>query len=256
MNMKNKLQVIASYTLMEAFRNRLLYIIAFFIAITIGIAFFAGGLAIIEVEETQAQVLGLIYRFGAIIICSLIVISGANREFNDKNHELILSTSVTRTQYFIGKLLGYYAIGVLICLSVAITLLPFAKPLAVAAWSSSVLCETFIAITSALMFATIINNLTLSILLQFGFYILARTMGAITMMVVSGSEDSIASGLLGSLLKGIGYVIPQLHRFANSDWLSGIVTDFSSICFIALQAGIFCFFLIAVSIFDFNRKNI
>ena len=254
--MKNKLQVIASYTLMEAFRNRLLYIIAFFIALTTGIAFFAGSLSIIEVEQTQAQILGLIYRFGAIIICSLLVISGSNREYNDKNHELILSTSVTRIEYFIGKLLGYYLIGLLVCISIAIALLYFSSPAAIAAWATSVFCEVLIMTTSALMFATIINNLTLSILLQLCFYLLSRAMGAITMMVASGSEDSIASGFIGNLLQGIGYIVPQLHRFDNSDWLSGIFTDFSQLGFICVQTAIFCFFLLAVSLFDFSRKNI
>ena len=76
------------------------------------------------------------------------------------------------------------------------------------------------------------------------------------MMVASGSEDSIASGFIGNLLQGIGYIIPQLHRFANSDWLSGIFTDFSQLGFICAQTAIFCFFLLAVSLFDFSRKNI
>lgn len=254
--MKNKLQVIASYTLMEAFRNRLLYIIAIFLGLTIGIAIFGGSLSIIEVEQTQAQILGLIYRFGAIIICSLMVISGANREFNDKNHELILSTSVTRAQYFIGKLIGYYLIGILICIAMGLTLFIFCPAVPVCAWTLSILCETLIMITSALMFATIINNLSISIILQLGFYLLARTMGAISMMVATGSEDSIASGFVGKIVSGISYIIPQLHRFANSDWLSGVVTEFNQLGFILLQTLIFCLFLTAVSIFDFSRKNI
>ena len=256
MNMKKKLQVIASYTLMEAFRNRLIYIIAIFLLLTIGIAVFGGNLSIIEVEQTQAQILGLIYRFGAIIICSLMVISGANREFNDKNHELILSTSVTRAQYFIGKLIGYYLIGLVVCISIGLALLLFCPLVAVISWTLSVLCETLIMITSALMFATIINNLTISIILQLGFYLLARTMGAINMMVASGSEDSIASGFIGNFLSAIGYITPQLHRFANSDWLTNIESNFELLCFIALQTAIFCLFLTAVSIFDFSRKNI
>lgn len=254
--MKKNLQVIASYTLMEAFRNRLLYIIAIFIALTIGASLFAGGLAIIEVDETQSQIMGLIYRFGSVIICSLMVISGANREFNDKNHELILSTAVTRSQYFIGKLLGYYLIGFFVCLAIAITLLFFADFIAVAAWSISLFAELIIMTTSALMFATIINNLTLSIILQFGFYLLSRSIGAIVMMASSGSTDSAASGIIGNIIEAISYVIPQLHKFANSDWLTGSITDYSSISFILLQAFIFSALLIAVSIFDFNRKNI
>ncbi len=254
--MKNKLQVIASYTLLEAFRNRLLYIIIIFIALTIGLAIFGGSLSIIEAQQTQTQILGLIYRFGAIIICSLMVISGANREFNDKNHELILSTSVTRTQYFIGKLIGYYLIGILICTAIGITLLLFTSPIAALAWSLSVFCETLIMITSALMLATIINNLTISLILQLGFYLLSRTMGAITMMVASGSEDSVASGVIGKILITIGYIIPQLHRFSNSDWLSGTITEYNQLGFILIQTLIFCCFLTAVSIFDFSRKNI
>lgn len=254
--MKKNLQVIASYTLMEAFRNRLLYIIAIFIALTIGASLFAGGLSIIEVNETQSQVLGLIYRFGSVIICSLLVISGANREFNDKNHELILSTAVTRTQYFIGKLIGYYLVGLLMCLAIAVTLLFFANYIAVAAWATSLFAEVIIMTTSALMFATIINNLTLSIILQFGFYILSRSMGAIVMMANSNPSDSATSGFIGNIIETISYVIPQLHKFANSDWLTGAITDYGSMSFILLQALIFSSLLIAISIFDFSRKNI
>ncbi len=254
--MKKNLQVIASYTLMEAFRNRLLYIIAIFIALTIGAALFAGGLSIIEVNETQSQIMGLIYRFGSVIICSLLVISGANREFNDKNHELILSTAVTRTQYFIGKLLGYYLIGFFVCLAIAIILLFFAGFMATVAWTTSLFAEIIIMTTSALMFATIINNLTLSIILQFGFYILSRSMGAIVMMANSSPTDSAANGVIGNMIEAISYVTPQLHKFANSDWLTGNISDFSSISFILLQTLIFSALLIAVSIFDFSRKNI
>ena len=76
--------VIMQYTLREVVQNRLLWIVLFFALIGIGGAAFVGDLAIIENRAVETSLLAAAYRFCAVFVMVIVVISTIVREFNDK----------------------------------------------------------------------------------------------------------------------------------------------------------------------------
>ena len=63
------------YTLREVVQNRLLWIVLFFALIGIGGAAFVGDLAIIENRAVETSLLAAAYRFCAVFVMVIVVIS-------------------------------------------------------------------------------------------------------------------------------------------------------------------------------------
>ena len=97
---------IARYTFFEAINNRLFTLMLIGLICLLGLTEFVGELTITETSQMQAVLLGSVFRIYGIVIVSLFVITSMVREFNDKGFELLLSLSITRASYFLGKFSG------------------------------------------------------------------------------------------------------------------------------------------------------
>ena len=88
---------IARYTLLEALRNRLLWLAL--ILVLAGLAFtqFLQQVALTESKPIQAALFAALVRFGAVFMLASFVITSMVREFNDKVVELILSRPIRRS---------------------------------------------------------------------------------------------------------------------------------------------------------------
>ena len=83
--------------------NRLFYITIIFAAAGLGLASFLAEVAVTEYERVQVGLLASAYRFCAVFVLMIFVVSTVVREFNDKCMELYLSMPINRALYFIGK---------------------------------------------------------------------------------------------------------------------------------------------------------
>lgn len=256
--MKQYTTVIASYTFIESLRNKLIATIAIFILISAGAAIFAGSMAIIEADIFQISVLAFFLRTGAAILLSLMIITSINREFNDKNHEMILSTSITRTSFFIGKLGGYIMLALLFSCCASITMFIFNPVATSMLWGLALFCETVIIASTALLFAVIINNSTLSIFAAICFYMLSRSISTIVEIAAHSAEknDSLFNMFTGYFMKFIYLLLPNLDSFCQTEWLLGGNVEKQDIGSFAIQTVIYSALLLTVALFDFNRKNI
>ena len=93
-------QSILRTTLVEAIRNRLLWLAVIVIAAALGLAQFLNQVAITESLEIQASLVAALLRVAAVFMVVTFVITSVVRESNDKVTELILSQAVPRSAYF------------------------------------------------------------------------------------------------------------------------------------------------------------
>ena len=90
-----------------------------------------------------------------------------------------------------------------------------------------------------------------------GFYLLARTIDAIRLMArdpLTGT-GTIVSDLIARLVDGLAYLLPDLGKFAHSDWLIYQTASGAEIALVLAQTGIYVGLLIAAGLFDLYRKN-
>src|SRR6266487_935578 len=118
---------LAKAVLLEAVRNRLLWLAAVVFAVAFGLAQFLNQVAITESREIQAALLAALLRVAAVFIVATFVITSMVRESSDKVTELMLSLPAPRSVYFFGKFTGYAMLASILALLSALPLVPFAN---------------------------------------------------------------------------------------------------------------------------------
>ncbi len=251
---------IARYTVAEALKNRILLIAMVFAVVGILAASFAGDVSVIEAKRTQVAFLAAIYRFCAVFAIMILVASTIAREFNDKCLELYLSLPISRTNYFCGKLIGFYAAGLAPAAVFGAVMLLYAEPLVVGAWFVSLFCELALMATVTFFAVLTFNNqLIPSFSAAFFFYFLARLSDSI--WLISNADillHTVGVKIIRFCVYVLYLVLPPLERFSRSDWLMyGDVADaFGALPLILAQTALYCLLIAAAAMVDFRRKNI
>src|SRR6266567_1997642 len=105
---------LARATLLEAVRNRLLWLAVIVVVIAFGLAQFLNQVAITESREIQTALLAAPLRVAAVFIVAVFVITSMVRELSDKITELLLSLPAPRSAYFFGKFAGYAIVAAIL----------------------------------------------------------------------------------------------------------------------------------------------
>jgi Cu-processing system permease protein len=91
-----------------------------------------------------------------------------------------------------------------------------------------------------------------------GFYILSRSMEAIQLISDSPivASNSIAHKLINYMLDIIAYIIPELYKFTQTNWLV-YISDIKQDFYIVIgQTFIYVIFLSSIALFDLYRKEL
>ncbi len=251
---------IAQYTLLEALKNRVLFIALIFTFIGVFAASFVGDVAVIEHKRVEIAVLASSYRFCAVFVMMILVASTIVREFNDKCLELYLSLPISRAMYFAGKLTGFYIAGFALAAVFSAALLLYAPAAAVGAWFASLSCELILMATVTFFCVLTFNQqITSSLTAALFFYLLCRVTDSI--VLISKGEillHTTGSAVIGFVVETLSFVLPSLERFTRSDWLmySDSAAAFGALPLIVLQTVVYCALVGAAALIDFSRKNI
>ena len=249
---------IARFTLLEAFRNRLIWLFLVLLLTGIMLAEFMGGISITESLAIRVSLLGAILRLLVVFVIVLYVITTMVREINDKGLELVLSLPISRTHYFFGKLFGFVVIDFLISVAIGLCLLFYVPAEHVFNWSFSLFCELLI--ISALSFLCVFTfaQVTIAITAVAAFYVLARSIDAIQLMAKSSLIDpnSVAQTFMTHTIDTLAFVLPDLYRFSPSKWLIYPETSHDQLLPIVLQTVIYLGVLTFAGLFDLYRKNL
>lgn len=255
--MQRNLATIAYYTLLEAARNRLLYLIALILAIALGFTLFLKQIAITESHDIQLAFLAALFRFAAVFIIAAFVIVSQIREANDKVLELLLTRNLSRADYLFGKLLGYVGVALALAILFTLPLFLFAVPTRILLWGTSLFLELAIVASLSLFCVLTLNQIVGSLAAVVGCYALARSMAALQLIGASRSaeENGALDRIANVVLDGIACFLPRLDLFTQTAWLLGRNLDESNVPWLMVQAAIYVALLSIAALFDLKRKN-
>ncbi|TMG75117.1 MAG: ABC transporter permease [Betaproteobacteria bacterium] len=247
---------LAKAVLLEAVRNRLLWLAAVVIVAAFGFAQFLNQVAITESREIQAALLAALLRVAAVFIVVTFVITSMVRESSDKVTELMLSLPAPRAIYFFGKFAGYAAVALILALLCALPLALFAHPGGLAIWAASLLCELLIVTAMSLFCVLSLTQVVPAFAAVAGFYLLSRSMAA--MQIIAGAalqQPTLTDRVVNAIVELIALLLPALDRMTQTTWLLESAPGASTLGAIAGQTAIYLVLIGAAALFDLYRKN-
>lgn len=249
---------IARFTLLEAWRTRLIGLFILSLLVAMGIAQFMGGLAITESTAIKTSLLAGMLRIVSVFILCLYIATSMVREINDKGIELTLSLPVSRASYYLGKLLGFTAIALLMTLLISLCLFYYVSLSAVLIWSASLFCELLIMASLSLLCVYTFNQVITAITCVAAFYLLARSIDAIQLMSHGPLTDpgSPLQVFMTHSVDALAHLMPDLYRFCSTEWL--IYSDATPQLFLpfTVQTLIYTLLLAGAGLFDLYRKDL
>jgi hypothetical protein len=248
---------IARYTLLEALRNRLLWLFALAALGALGAAAFAAQLALTEQRALQGALLAALLRLAAAGLLAGFVVSSMAREADDKGQELLLALALPRAVYLFGKLAGFAALALLPALLYGGLGLLVAPPAQAALWGASLLCELWIVAAFSLLCVLGLGQVVPALAACAGFYLLARLIDPLQLLAHQGG--AAAAPLQRALAWGIdalALLLPHLARFTRSDWLVYHGGTAAELLAVAAQSAIYLALLAGAALIDLYRKSV
>jgi ABC-type transport system involved in multi-copper enzyme maturation permease subunit len=246
---------LAKITLREAVGTRLLWLAAGAIVILFGLAQFGNQVAIAENREIQTALLAASLRIAAVFMLSVFVLTSMLRESSDKVTELLLSLPVPRSHYFFGKFAGYAAVAMILAVLCALPLAPFARPLGLALWTASLVCELLIVTAMSLFCVLSLAQVVPAFAAVGGFYLLSRSMTA--MQIIAGAplvEPTLTDRVVSGIVEVIALLLPSLDRMTQTSWLLGGALGDPAVQVFG-QTAIYLALICSAGLFDLYRKN-
>lgn len=247
---------LARTALIEAVRNRLLWLAAAVIVAALGLAQFLNQVAITESREIQSALLAASLRVAAVFMISVFVITSTVREFNDKVTELLLSLPAPRSFYFFGKFAGYAVVALALALLSALPLALFANPVGLVLWTASLLCELLIVTAMSLFCVLSFAQVVPAFAAVAGFYLLSRSMAA--MQIIASAplqEASFADSVMNVVVKLIALLLPALDSMTQTAWLLGPAPGANVLVGVVGQTAIYLLLICSAALFDLYSKN-
>jgi ABC-type transport system involved in multi-copper enzyme maturation permease subunit len=247
---------LARVTLLEAVRNRLLWLAAVVIVASLGLAQFLNQVAITESREIQTALLAAPLRVAAVFMIAVFVITSMVREFNDKVIELLLSLPAPRALYFLGKFAGYAAVALIVALLSALPLVPFANPPGLALWTASLFCELLIVAAIGLFCVLSFAQVVPAFAAVGGFYLLSRSIAA--MQIIAGAplqEPAFADRAVNVIVELIALLLPSLDRMTQTTWLLEPLPGADVFGGVLGQTAIYLLLICSAALFDLYRRN-
>lgn len=247
---------IARYTVLEAWRNRLIVLVLTATAALFLLSVFAQELAVTESTRLQTALLASALRLASVFFVGLYILNGLTREFNDKVVELMLSLDLPRPAYLLGKFGGFAIIAFGVAAIATIPVAFLAPPSRALAWGCSLGLELLIVAAVSVFCITTFTQMLSAAAFVTAFYLLGRSITAIQLM---SSASLIADGGPGQkagewLADGMAFLLPRLDLFTQTSWLIEGGPPAALGAALA-QSVLFAALLLAAAMFDLYRKN-
>ena len=250
-----KILAIARFTLLEAARSRLAWLVLGTICVFSAASFLVRELAITDSLRLQTAFLATSLRAASFFLIAAFIIGTLQREFNDKGPALLLSLNLPRGHYVLGKALGLAGVASLISLGCALPLALLAPGSAWLAWAASLLLEAWIIAAVSVFCGISLRGVAAGLALTLGFYLLAKSLTTLQLISHTSLDTASASHrYMTQMLDTLALLLPRLDEFAQTRWLVDGMT--SALVPLVLQALIFSALVTAAAMFDMYRKNL
>ncbi len=249
---------ILKYILLTGIRDRLYLGLFITLIASFSISIFLGSTALAEQQQTTAAYIAGSSRVILSIGMILFVCLNLNRAFENKEVEFILSKAISREQFVLGYLAGFFIAAFLIFIPLisAILIVTQSNKFGLLMWSATLLSELMIVISFSLLSSLILKNSFSAIMASFGFYIISRLMGVFVLAIELPQDFTQAKNhALATGLKFFSALFPRLDLFGQSEWLNYGVTDFGNLKVILWQSLIYIPLMIFMSFHDFKKKQ-
>ena len=255
--MLTHIKTISKFTIIEAMRNRLVLLTLLVMGISFGMIEFIGDLSITERRVTQVAILAAFLRLSAMVIITMFVVTSTVRELHDKTLEMILAMSVRRSSYYFGKLIGFSYVVVLVSILFMFMLLVYAPAEQVLIWGLSLMLEMMLVVAFALVMLFSFNQIPSALTGVFVLYAASRTATSIYLMSKYPiiPHDTLAQEFMDGFIEVLTWLLPDLHRYTQTEWLAYGTAQWSDLPPLAVQTFIYLLLLSSLSLFDFHRKN-
>lgn len=247
---------IARYSLLEAVRGKVLWIVISLLILSVLISLFISQTALTETRESQVALMAGFLRLSSVFVMIFFVVSSVAREFQDKAIELIFSIAMPRYQIFIGKFLGFSLIAFVIIILYSMLLLFYSDALSVLIWSLSFWCELSLVALLSLILILSLENVALSLISSIGAYALMRFMPAIQSMGDGPFQDGLFNKFINVFLDLISLLMPRLDNFSQSSWLAVSPPTSTEVISFVIEFVLFVILFSLVGIIDLKRKTI
>jgi ABC-type transport system involved in multi-copper enzyme maturation permease subunit len=254
----SKVLTIARFTLLEALRTRLLWIVLIILSLLFLGSLFVQHISVTETARMQTGFLAATARMAAVLVLSLHLAGSMVREFNDKVVDLLLSLALPRAGYYLGKFLGFAGIAVAISLLTTLALVPLAPGPGLALWGVSLTME--LALVAALTLFCVITFAQIMPAISFviAFYLLARSISAVRLLSTSQllAPNDWSNRAVGRLVDALAWLLPDLDGFTSTAWLVDHNGSLGALGLNAVQTLVYGSLLLGVGLFDLYRKNL
>lgn len=248
---------IARFTVLEAWRARLMWMTLGVVLGVAGVAEFSATLALTDSASYRIGTYAALVRFALVFIAALFVATSVVRELQDRLLDLTLSRPVPRAAWFLGRLLGFGTAVLLMAVIAGAPLFLLAPAAGAAAWTASLAGELLLVTAACLTCVVTLGHVTLALTAVAAFYLLSRAMGAIVLMSTGPTVDPGAwsSVFIEHGVATIALVLPALGDFARTGWLLSEGPGLQDVYGIVLQTMIYAALLTAAGLFDFYRRE-
>ncbi len=255
--MLHQARTIAFYTLLEALRNRLMWLVALVALIGIALTGFLQEIAITESRQIQVALLAAFLRFSAVFLLATFVVTSMVREFNDKGLELLLALPLPRAGYLLGKLAGFAALALVPALLFGLLIGFLSPPAQAALWTLSLICELWIIAAFSLLCVLTFNQIMAALSAVMAFYLLARSVSALQLIGQGPlSEDTLSQQVINFVINTIATLLPHLDGFTRTDWLVYHSGNWTALFPLLTQTSVYLALLAGAAMFDLYRKNL
>ena len=247
---------LARLVLVEARRGGLPWLALASVAAAWGLAAFLSQVALTEGRSLQLAVVAALLRACAVFLVAMQVCASVIRERNDKGLELLLSLPLTRASLLLGRLAGFTAMAAVLALALALPLLAWASPVAVALWAASLALEGTLVAAAALFFAMTLAQPVPAIAATLCLYLLARSMAAIQAIAAGPLvEPSLASQAARFCVDAVALLLPRLDAVTRTEWLLYGAPGAGAYGAAVGAIAVYIALLAAAGLFDFYRRS-
>jgi len=247
---------IARYTLLEAVRNRWLWLLLGLALAAIGLSSLLDAMALTESRQIQLALLASMLRLASVFLVTTFVVSSMAREAADKGQQMLLALAFPRATYLAGKLLGYAALALLPAVLFGLLACCYAPPSQAGLWALALLCECWIMVAFAVLCMVSMQQLPAALAACSGFYLLARSIGTLQLLAHGSRPDGSAGGAASHVFDLLGTLLPHLDRYGSSDWLVYQAASLQDLAGMLAQTALFVTLLVLAALYDLYRKAV
>jgi ABC-type transport system involved in multi-copper enzyme maturation permease subunit len=254
----NKVLTIARFTLLEAVRTRLLWVVVVILVLLFLASLFVQHISVTETVRMQTGFLAASARMAAVLVLSLHLAGSMVREFNDKGVDLLLSLALPRAGYYIGKFLGFAGIAIGIAALTTLALLPLVPNQGLPLWGLSLAMELILVSALTLFCVITFAQIMPAISFVVAFYLLARSISAVRLLSTSQllAPNDWSNRAIEGLVDALAWLLPDLDRFTSTAWLVDDNGSLGALGLNAVQTLIYGSLLLGAGLFDLYRKNL